>query len=56
MQQPYVQNQQVPITNTQGALTQNPKHTNQTADQSQTLKTYEINKNVITVQILPLKQ
>ena len=34
MQQPYMQNQQVPIIHTQGALTWNLMHTNLTADQS----------------------
>ena len=34
MQQPCMKNQQVPITYTQEALTQNPMHTNPTADQS----------------------
>ena len=34
MQKPYMQNQQVSITHTQGAQTQIPMHTNPTVDQS----------------------
>ena len=35
MQQPHLQNQQVPLTHRQGAVTQNIMHTNLTAEQDQ---------------------
>ena len=48
-----MQNQQVPIADTKGVLTQNPVHTKMTADQSWHIPNQQ-NKDVIKVEILLL--
>ena len=56
MQQPHIQNQQVPLTHTQGAVNLNIMHSKPTANQNRQIpnKWYNMNKDIISVQMFSL--